>query len=71
MEGFAFFTQNASQLSVLIPKNKLLKGMTELKIRPNCTYKIQLHTNGRVKHLGQLSEVSKMKRREWQLYILL
>lgn len=64
-EGSAFYTiQNThsykSQFSLLVPQNKLLNGMPEVQIRPNCTYKIQVHANPRARPVGKLPEVRKV-----------
>ncbi|KYN19295.1 Fibroblast growth factor receptor [Trachymyrmex cornetzi] len=57
-EGFALYNvQNKSQFSILVPQNKLLNGISDIQIHPNCTYKIQVYANPRVKPIGKLPEV--------------
>ncbi|EGI68910.1 Fibroblast growth factor receptor [Acromyrmex echinatior] len=57
-EGFALYNvQNKSQFSILVPQNKLLSGISDIQIHPNCTYKIQVYANPRVKPIGKLPEV--------------
>jgi len=57
-EGFAFYNvQNKSQFSILVPQNKLLGDISDIQIYPNCTYKIQVYANPRVKPIRKLPEV--------------
>ncbi|KAG5319797.1 FES kinase, partial [Acromyrmex heyeri] len=57
-EGFALYNvQNKSQFSILVPQNKLLSDISDIQIYPNCTYKIQVYANPRVKPIGKLPEV--------------
>lgn len=56
--GSALYTvQNKSPFSILIPQNKLLNGLPEVQVYPNCTYKINVYANPRAKSTGKLSEV--------------
>jgi len=49
-ESSAFYTvQNRSPFSLLVPQNKFSNDMPEILIHPNCTYKIQVHANPRVR----------------------
>lgn len=58
IEGSAFYNvQNKDQFNILIPQNKLLNGMPEIQIHPNCTYKIYVYANPRAKPIGKLPEV--------------
>ncbi|XP_018315418.1 vascular endothelial growth factor receptor 3 isoform X1 [Mycetomoellerius zeteki] len=57
-EGLALYNvQNKSQFSILVPQDKLLNGISDIQIHPNCTYKIQVYANPRVKPIGKLPEV--------------
>lgn len=57
-EGSAFYTvYNKGPFSILIPQNKLLNGMPEIQIHPNCIYKIYVYANPRAKPIEKLSEV--------------
>lgn len=57
-EGFAFYhVQNEGPFSISIPQNKLLNGMPEIQIHPNCMYKIHVYANPRAKFTGKLPEV--------------
>ncbi|XP_019700807.1 platelet-derived growth factor receptor alpha [Harpegnathos saltator] len=57
-EDSEFYTvHNVTQLSLLVPPGKLLNGMSTMQVRPNCTYKIQVHANPRAKPTGQLPEI--------------
>ncbi|KYN31606.1 Fibroblast growth factor receptor [Trachymyrmex septentrionalis] len=57
-EGFALYNvQNKSQFSILVPQNKLLNSISDIQIYPNCTYKIQVYANPRIKPIGKLPEV--------------
>jgi len=49
--------QNKSPFSLLVPQNKLLNDISEIQIRPNYTYKIQVYANPRAKPVGKLPEV--------------
>lgn len=55
--------QNKSQFSILIPQNELLNGLSEVQVRPNCTYKIEVYANPRAnpKFTGKLPEVNFIK----------
>ncbi|GAB1862189.1 Vascular endothelial growth factor receptor 3-like isoform X1 [Camponotus japonicus] len=58
IESSAFYNvQNKSPFSLLVPQNKLLNDISEIQIRPNCTYKIQVYANPRAKPVGKLPEV--------------
>ncbi|XP_011859513.1 PREDICTED: platelet-derived growth factor receptor alpha [Vollenhovia emeryi] len=58
IEGSALYNvQNKGQFSILIPQNKLLNGMSEVQIHPNCMYKIHVYANPRAKPTGKLPEV--------------
>ncbi|XP_014482974.1 PREDICTED: vascular endothelial growth factor receptor 3-like [Dinoponera quadriceps] len=52
-----YTVQNVTQLSLLVPRDKLLNSMPEMQIHPNCTYKIQVHANPRARPGGELPEV--------------
>jgi len=58
IEGSALYTvQNKSPFSILVPQHKLLNGMSEVQIHPNCMYKIYVYANPRAKPTGKLPEV--------------
>ncbi|KYM94722.1 PREDICTED: fibroblast growth factor receptor 1-like [Cyphomyrmex costatus] len=57
-KGSAFYNvQNKSRFSILVPPDKLLNDISDLQIHPNCTYKIQVYANPRIKPLEKLPQV--------------